>query len=542
MSFEQVGLNSLGVLFVNIIVIQLLMGYKFLQIIQQKNYNITEVLKMYRRTPRKMIPLYLVSLGISTILILLLINFGFEKKSEEKYNLVLLNIFFGVFNFIIAYMYINLQIKLTKKQLVITSRVKRLITTFIIINLIMIIIFKNVYLLLAMIPFISVIWFMAVVVNKYLEEFIMLKYKNEAKQAINDMRNTFNGNVIGITGSYGKTTTKNIMQEIISSKYLSYMTPESYNTPGGISKCVREDLSKLHEVFICEMGAKYKGDIVEITKFVKPNIGIVTSIGPQHLDTFGNNIDNIIQTKMSLVETLEPNGIAILNTDNEYIKAYEIKRDDLKVIKYGKNEDTDYQISNVEFSPNDGLLTFDVKNENQVYSFKTSLLGEHNIYNIVASVIVYKELNGQIDKKVQRVVENLSQIPHRQELKRLGEFNIIDDAFNANPSGMKSALDTLKLMPGNKFIITPGMIELGKDEEIIHNELGKQISQVCDYVILVGPKQTKNILAGLEKEGYNESKIIVVNSFNEGYEIFMKNKKKGDTLLIANDLTDVSMG
>jgi UDP-N-acetylmuramoyl-tripeptide--D-alanyl-D-alanine ligase len=542
MDFGQVGLNSLGVLIVNIIIINLIMAYKFLQIIQQKNYNITEVGKMYKNQPRKMIPLYLVTLSLISILIVLIINFVIGLSSSDKYNLLILNVVFGILNFIIGYMYINLQMKTTKKPLVVTSRVKRLSATYIILLFLLFFIFKNVYVLIITIPFSSVIWFLSLIINKYIEEFIMLKYKNEARQAIYDMRNTFSGNVIGITGSYGKTTTKNIMQEIISSKYLSYMTPESYNTPGGISMCVREDLSKLHEVFICEMGAKYKGDIAEITKFVKPNIGVVTSIGPQHLDTFGNKISNIIETKMSLIETLEPNGIAILNTDNDYIAGYQIKRDDLKVIRYGKNESVDYRISNVIFIPNEGLLSFELSYQSQVYKFKTSLLGEHNIYNIVASVIVYNELNGSIDNKIIRVIENLSQIPHRQELKRLDDFNIIDDAFNANPIGMKSALDTLKLMPGNKFIITPGMIELGIDEKDIHFQLGTQIAQSCDYAILVGPKQTKNIISGLESTSFDNNKVFVVNSFDEGYQIFIDNKKKGDTLLIANDLTDVSMG
>lgn len=540
MEFKNLDMYSVVLLIINYLWLQIIMGHKFLQIIQQKNYSKQELILMLKKRPRKLIPNYLIVLAISLTLSYLLNESINQILNQHKINLLFLNFIFFLFNIAIGYLYIKLQAATTKKQLVITNRIKRLIVTFVIVMLLIIIMINKVISLFFIIPLTFFIWFLSLNLNEVLEKIIMARYKNEATNAILDMRETFDGKVIGITGSYGKTTTKNILNTLLKTKFLTYMTPESYNTPGGISLAVRRDLTKITEVFICEMGAKYYGDIKEITDFVLPEYGIVTSIGPQHLETFGNDIQKIIKTKMSLIENLTPNGVGIINIDNEYIASYKINRKDVKIITFGQSNKAMYQIINPRFNDLNRKFMFDLKHQNQIYTIQTNLLGEHNMYNITIGIIMYHLLTNTIDQKVIKTIAKLEQIKHRQELKEMGDFTIIDDAFNANPIGMKSALKTLSMMKGRKIIITPGMIELGVQAQLLHKQLGKQISEVCDLVILVGPKQTADIKAGLEETNYPIEKIKIVNSFEEGYNFFITQKQKGDTLLIANDLPDVA--
>ena len=431
-----------------------------------------------------------------------------------------------------------------KKPLVITKRIKRLIFTISILYLIPIVFYfiddylRN-YVLLANSILISLNYFviyLANVINHPVERIIYHGYERKAKNKLKSMENL---KVVGITGSYGKTSSKNILNDILNVKYNSLATPKSLNTFNGLMITVNNTLSKFDDIFIAEMGAYVKGEINGLCKLVNPKYGIITSIGTAHLATFGSE-KNIQEGKMELIEYLPSDGVGVLNKDDEKQKNYKIKKKDhAKILWIGINEkDVDVRADNIKCS-NKGT-TFDVhfKGDNKKHSFETKLLGTHNVYNILAAIALGYEFGLSI-KELQQGVKKVQPVEHRLEIKKLGSFYQIDDAYNSNPVGAKAALDVLKMMDGDKVVVTPGMIELGDKEKELNKEFGRQIADSADVVILVGEKQTKPILEGLEEKKFKKDKIHVLNDVREAYTLINKLKGKKDLYaLFENDLPD----
>ena len=344
--------------------------------------------------------------------------------------------------------------------------------------------------------------------------------------------------VIGITGSFGKTSTKVIVSTILSEKFNVLRTPESFNTPMGLSKVINNDLQPEHEVFVAELGAKVIGEIRETAQLVQPRIGVLTSIGPCHLETF-KNIDNIAKTKYELIEELPTDGVAIFNYDNEYIKKLADKTFKEKML-YGleESEKLDMYADNILVSELGSTFTLKDKEGNSIVC-TTKLLGKHNIYNILAGACVAKTL-GLTFEEIQRGISRIEPIEHRLNIINPGTgIIIIDDAFNSNPIGSKAALDVLsEFKEGKKIIVTPGMIELGEMEEPANREFGVNIGKVCDYVILIGEKRTKPIYEGLMETNFNVGNIFVVNNLDEASIQIGKIAKPKDVVLFENDLPD----
>lgn len=264
---------------------------------------------------------------------------------------------------------------------------------------------------------------------------------------------------IGITGSYGKTSTKFILKTILSEKYNVLATPESYNTTMGNVKVIREMLKPEHEVFISEMGARYRYDINEICEFVKPQIGIITSIGPQHLESF-KNIDNIIDTKSELLHALPSDGVVFLpNDDSHCLRLY--NKEKRKKYIYGlKDKHADVYAKDISISENG--CSFTAVTKNGEIKCISKLLGEHNVQNILGAISIAIHL-GLTNEQIENGVKKIEPIPHRlQIISNSNGVTVIDDAFNSNPLGSKEALDILKKFEGRKIIITPGMVELRK--------------------------------------------------------------------------------
>ena len=358
--------------------------------------------------------------------------------------------------------------------------------------------------------------------------------KKKAKTKLADMKNL---KVIGITGSYGKTSSKNILNDILSIKYSTLATPKSLNTFNGLMITINNKLSKFDEVFIAEMGAYVKGEINGLCDLVNPKYGIITSIGTAHLKTFGSE-ENIQEGKMELIEHLPIDGVGVLNRDDPKQVSYKIKNK-CKILWVGiDSDDVDVRASNIKI---EGVkTTFDVifKGDKKKYKFETKLLGRHNVYNILSSLALGREFGIEI-KDLQTAVKRVRMVEHRLEIKKLGKFYQIDDAYNSNPVGAKSALDVLNSVDGYKMVVTPGMIELGPKEYELNKEFGKQISKVADFVILVGEKRTKPIYHGLIENGYDKEKIKIINDVRESY-VFINNlnKKKDIYALYENDLPD----
>ena len=364
-----------------------------------------------------------------------------------------------------------------------------------------------------------------------IEYLIKKRYENEARRILDSQTNLIK---IGITGSFGKTSTKNIVTNIIGENYYTLMTPASYNTPMGITRTIRENLKPIHEVFVCEMGADKVNDISYLMDFVKPQYGIVTSIGPQHLNTFGT-IENIIKEKMKEIEMLPEDGVGIVNYDIPYICDYVVENS-CKIVSVGiKNQNADYFAKNIKYTK-DGS-TFTVKINKKNYQFETCLLGEHNITNILIGIALAIELNIPI-KDIVENVKHVKQVEHRLQVRNMNGYTFIDDAFNSNPSGFRMAVDVLNMMPGKRVIVTPGLIDLGKEQDKYNKDLGNYMYGKVDYVILVGEKQTKPIYDGLVASGFNKNNIYVVQDVKLAFDYIYKNFSVKDTILLENDLPD----
>ena len=361
----------------------------------------------------------------------------------------------------------------------------------------------------------------------------------------------FQPKVIGITGSYGKTSTKYILHQILSQKFNTLMTPDSYNTPMGICKVIRGELTAEHEIFIVEMGAYKRGDIRELCNLAVPQIGILTAVGPQHLERF-KSIENIAKTKYELIESLPPDGPAVFNCDNEICARLANKReqDAHPVRRYATepfpvastSERAELIARNIQHT--DEGLAFTIYTsvdtaETTKAEIRTQLLGRHNVSNILAATAVAIEC-GMTLEEIRVAIANVEPVPHRLQLTASeGNVTIIDDSFNSNPVGAKAALEVLtEIQGGKKVLVTPGMVELGEREYEENKRLGEQAADVCDLVILVGPSRTTPILDGLKAAQYPTQQIIVALNLEEVKQHLATQVQAGDVVLFENDLPD----
>lgn len=362
-----------------------------------------------------------------------------------------------------------------------------------------------------------------------IEAYVRNSFKKKAKLKLHEI-NPF---VIGITGSFGKTSAKTILQGVISSQYISLMTPGSFNTPMGITRTIREMMKPIHEVFICEMGADHVGDIKELMKFVTPKYGLVTSIGEQHLNTF-KSLDNIIREKMLEIEMLPSDGVGFLNIDNEHIRNYHLKNK-CKTVTFAIDYPADYQAINITYSPFGS--SFEIVNQGYAYPFSTRLLGKNNVSNVLAACAVAREMGISWDNII-RAVRKLNAVEHRLEKKVINGYTFIDNAFNSNPVGAQTSLEVLQSMPGNRILVTPGFIDLGKKQDYYNHRFGLQMMNHCDVVILVGRHQTEKIYQGLQEAGFNMDYVIVVDHVKQAFNYIYSHFTVNDTILLENDLPD----
>ena len=455
----------------------------------------------------------------------------------------LLLAFNNVITYIIAILFLTLSIfynipkKKAKISFKLTNRVKRMFITEILLILLTFITVNNENLIFIKLCVLNVLSPIIVLIANFINSPIELLgtryYINQAKKILKDMPNLL---VIGVTGSYGKTSVKNFLAKTLSSKYEVLVTPKNYNTTMGVVKTIREDLKPFHQIFICEMGATHIGDIKEICDIVEPKIGIITAIGPQHLESF-KSIDNIIKTKFELMDSVtKNNGITFLNYNNEYLAKQDLNKN---ILTYGvDNENLDYNSFNLTSSSRGLSFTLSSNKSKEKLEFKTKLIGKHNVINLTGAIGVANYLGIPLNKIVNSVRE-IKNVEHRLELIPHGNLNIIDDSYNSNPISSKSALDTLAEFEGTKIIVTPGLIELGKDEEKYNFELGKYMVNICDYIFLVNSKSAKYILEGINSMNFNEDKIFIVNTPQEAMQhISQLNINNKVTVLLENDLPD----
>ncbi len=425
------------------------------------------------------------------------------------------------------------------KKLVVTARVKRMWTAAGIILLCVAALsvllpdtagnaLKGVLFLMCALPEIAT--FVSLFAMKPVEKAISNYYVNDARKILQSMKNM---KVIGVTGSYGKTSTKFILGRILSEKYNTLVTPENYNTPMGIVITVRRDLKPTTQIFVCEMGAKRKGDIKEDCMIANPDIGVITSIGPQHLDTFGN-IETVVSTKFELADWVKHKGGKMyLNSDNGYIKS---NSEDYDSVTYGTT-DCDCKSTDISYSPRG--LTVTVKYKEHQFKVTSRLLGYHNALNITAAACVALDL-GLTPEEIAYAVSKLKPVPHRLQLKPyINGATLIDDAYNSNPEGCLEAAKVLGCFEGmKKILVTPGLVELGDKEYEANLRLGQEAAKHADIIILVGKKRSVPLAEGVKSQNFPEQNLYVVSSFKEAMGIFSPMCDKNTAILFENDLPD----
>lgn len=370
-------------------------------------------------------------------------------------------------------------------------------------------------------------------INKPVEYAINQYYINDAKRMLKSSPDLL---TIGVTGSYGKTSVKYILHTLLQAEYDVLKTPESYNTPMGVVKTVRSMLRATHQIFVCEMGARHVGDIKELCDIAAPTMGIITSVGPQHLETF-HSIENVKKTKFELADALPADGTVFLNLEDANIRSYvgHVKN---RMVSYGLSDGFDYFATDISASAKGTTFTVHTpKNDSEV--FTTKMVGAHNVINIVGAMAICCELGIPL-AKLKGQVRKLEGVPHRLQLIRRNGITIIDDAYNSNPTGANAAIDALALFDGCRILVTPGMVELGEKQDELNRAFGAYAAKVCEYVMLVGKKQTQSIYEGLVSAGYPEDRIYVADvlqdALSKAYGVDSQGKEK--IILLENDLPD----
>lgn len=367
------------------------------------------------------------------------------------------------------------------------------------------------------------------------EATVQAYYARDARRRIGALRPF----VIGITGSYGKTSTKEILAHMLSSRHAVLKTPRSFNTVAGICKTIRQDLQPRHRYFVVELGAYRSGEIARLCRLVSPSMGILTAVGPQHLERF-KTVEAVARAKSELLQALPRDGVAIVNADDP-VCARLGAGCRATVRRYGLQEGSqplDVTARNVTV---DGSGTrFDMIRPGQApQPVRTALLGRHNVSNILAASLAALECGLSL-RELSQALASLPPVEHRLQLLPSAHGVItIDDAYNSNPVGAAAALEVLGSFAGRKILVTPGMVELGPAEAEENRQLGRNAAAVCDYVFLVGSGARVDAIAkGLRGGRFDETRVTRVANLAEGRVRLRELVRPGDVVLFENDLPD----
>lgn len=425
------------------------------------------------------------------------------------------------------------------KKLVFTPRVIRLYSAAVIVIAAVLILaltnkmpLDSIFLVVLLIlgVFTPITTFIAYYLTKPIEILFSNYYISDAKKKLSSNKKL---KVIGVTGSFGKTGTKFILARILSEKYNVLATPQSFNTPMGVVRTIREKLKAQTEIFVCEMGAKNIGDIKEICDIVNPDMGIITSVGAQHLETF-KSVDNVFNTKFELYDAvMKKGGKCFVNLASEGINE-----------RIGEREAITYSTGSADFTATDisyssSGATFRIVGNGYDFPVTTRLLGRHNVLNILGSAAIALSL-GLTAEEIQFAVSRLEPTEHRLELKSYINSSLcLDDAYNANPEGCIEAVSVLASFNGmKKVIVTPGLVELGKEEYNFNYKLGLAAAKISDIIILVGKKRAVPMNDAILTTDFNTENLYIVGSFKEAMEVYSSFADENTVVLLENDLPD----
>ena len=348
--------------------------------------------------------------------------------------------------------------------------------------------------------------------------------------------------VVGITGSYGKTSTKFAVRDIAGAPGKAFATPGSYNTPLGVTRAINEGLEPAHDLLVVEMGAYRTGDIAELCTFVRPTIGVLTAIGPVHLERFGS-LDAIRRAKYELIEALPDYGVAVMNSDDVEVRALADRTTHVPVLRYGMDPAGRPDVTARDHSYGPRGTTFTLADESDEIDVRVPLLGEHAVNHVLAGVAVARFLGASLTELGPRIAA-LQPVEHRLQLIHgAGGVTIIDDAYNSNPAGAAAAIGVLADLDETdsrrKIVVTPGMIELGERQYEANQNLGKHAAVIADYLMVVGAVNRDALIEGAHSVAEPKAEVIVVDTLAQATEKLAELKLgAGDWVLFENDLPD----
>lgn len=339
-----------------------------------------------------------------------------------------------------------------------------------------------------------------------IEKFLFSAYKREARRKLEQMTNL---TVVAITGSYGKTSMKNFIAQILSKQFEVYMTPRSVNTLGGIIRDINESLPDTAQVYVCEAGARQSGDILQITQLVQPHYAVVGQVGPQHIEYFGT-LENIIRTKLELIHSPRLKQAFV---------HYEVTREPREKVRFFGSE-----IEQVLANLNG--VDFDLALQPDTLHLHTPVLGAFNAINIEAAVLVAQAMGMQAEAIVDAVA-SLQSVEHRLQRIDAGGKLILDDGYNGNIDGMKEGIRLCAQHDGRKVIVTPGLVE---STEALNRELIEAINGVFDLVIVTGA-----LNAALFKKELRVEESLFVGDKSTLTAVLAEKTRTGDIIYFAND-------
>ncbi|MDQ3940020.1 MAG: UDP-N-acetylmuramoyl-tripeptide--D-alanyl-D-alanine ligase [Actinomycetota bacterium] len=437
-----------------------------------------------------------------------------------------------------------------KKPLVMTGRARRIVGVVVVISVVVVLLPAGAAHLIGGAPWDVAAWLVASVVT-----FLGVPWLLVAADVLLDpVQRTINGRylrsaaqtleridplVVAVTGSFGKTSTKFAIEATIGPPGSALATPGSYNTPLGVCRTINENLEPAHRYLVVEMGAYREGEIAELCRFVHPRIGVLTAIGPAHLDRFGS-LDAIRRAKYEIVQSLPADGAAVMNVDDPEVRALADATDRVGVVRYGLDAAGRPDLSARDVRVTASGTSFEIVDNRDARSIEVStrLLGRYAVGHVLAATAVAVTVGRPLND-VAEAIARLQPVEHRLQLiQGAGGITVIDDAFNSNPDGAAAALEVLEAMPARrKVVVTPGIIELGPLQAAANEHFGEQAAAVADAVIVVARVNRDAILAGARRAG-TAAEVITVDSLEEATAKLPSLLGAGDVVLFENDLPD----
>jgi UDP-N-acetylmuramoyl-tripeptide--D-alanyl-D-alanine ligase len=363
------------------------------------------------------------------------------------------------------------------------------------------------------------------------------RYVRSAQRRLDEIRPL----VIGISGSFGKTTTKACVAAALDAHGPAYPTPASFNSFLGVVRAINEGLEPRHETFVAELGSYRIGDVAELCELVRPRIGILTSLGPAHLERFGS-MDAIEQAEGEVADALPPDGLFLTRADDERCRRVARERANCRVLAFSPAPHPEADVWAESIAVSSGGTDFEIRwrDDPEPLPIRSRLLGEPNVANLLAAAAVARDL-GSTPAQIARALRRVPPPKHRLEpiVNQAGGVVVIDDSYNSNPIGAAAALRVLEAHEaGRRILVTPGMVELGPQEAEENRRLGELAAKVCDVCLLSGPL-AKHIREGLLEGGLDDSRIIVAPDGPAVHAELARLSRRGDVILFENDLPDV---